>query len=66
MASSTAQAKKYANEGSLDAGLMVPLHLSMPTSAGGESVRGRRLPLRPLAAGIIVNTLLGSNAEFGL
>jgi hypothetical protein len=64
--SSMTLAKAFDNEGTFDAGIAMPLHLSAPHHAGPEGWNARRLPLQPLPIGFLSNTLLASALILGL
>ncbi len=56
----------YDNDGTLGAGLIVPLHRTRPQEAGGNGWCPRRLPMRPLPLGFLANTAIAAGGSFGL
>src|ERR1044071_6041499 len=56
----------YDNDGTVDAGLQAALHWSHPHADGSDGWCSRRLPLRPLVAGFLVNTLCAAGITAGL
>lgn len=56
----------YDNDGTWEAGLRVPLHWARAHEDRGSGLHSRRLPLRPLALGFFVNTVLASAGVMAL